>query len=71
MYTFLVFLFDNDLEVEKVVVCRNKEDLAYLLFNLDDKYEIINDIQVIADELETNWRNFCKPLDDLNIKENL
>lgn len=60
MYTFLVYLYDIDYEINRVVVCKDRKELADLLLNIIDRYEI-NDIEVVEAELGEDYREFCSP----------
>lgn len=60
MYTFLVYLYDVDYEINRAVICKDREELSSLLLNISDRYEI-QEIEVIDAEFGTNYSEFCLP----------
>jgi len=69
MDIFLVYLFDTEGEVDKVTVCRNKDELSDLLLNIDDRYELIK-IDIVNSELEEDYRVFKNIFDNFKKETN-
>ena len=60
MYTFLVYLYDVDYEINRVVVCKDRKELSCLLLNINERFEI-GSIEVIDAEFGTDYSEFCLP----------
>jgi len=56
MYTFLVHLLDTDYDINRLVVCIEKKQLADLMLNIDEKHKILK-IEVLNSEFETDYKN--------------
>jgi len=59
---YFVSLFNKDLELPVMTVCKDKQHLAQLLSNLDDtKYELIEVTHTTADFVDNNNDFYKKP----------
>lgn len=59
MYNFIVHILDKEVEVNKLVICRGKEELIKLLLNIEDKY-VIAHIDVVFNEIVDNCSDLLK-----------
>ena len=62
---YLVYLYDKELEIPVMTICKDVNKLTQLLANVDnDKYDIMDVNHTVA-ELIDNHSEFCKKPNDM------
>ena len=60
---YLVYMFNKELELPVMTVCKDQEHLAQLIVNLDKKYEVVDINHSLADFIDNSSELYVKPND--------